>query len=254
MNDHADSRSCDAEAARLLPWYVSGRLDAADMARVARHLERCDICREDLVQERSIRAVLKDESSLHYAPQPGLAKMMVRIDEMARIDALERDAPSVTAAAAGAPAALRPRTPAPGEAAPLARRLRRFSAVPWLAAAVLVQVVALGALAAILFNRPLDAGRDARYATLSSASPALAAGPRIRAVFSPEVTIGAFNALLAGQALTIVSGPGTAGAYTLALTGRHPDSGRLERAIAALRASPAVQFAEPAVNDEVAGH
>ena len=36
---------CEAEAARLLPWYVTGTLAATDMERVARHLERCAACR-----------------------------------------------------------------------------------------------------------------------------------------------------------------------------------------------------------------
>src|SRR5271166_7173451 len=88
MNERLTDRRCDEEAARLLPWYVSGRLDAGDCERVARHLEHCPICRDDLDHERALRALLKSESSLQYAPQPGLAKTLARIDE------LEREAPA----------------------------------------------------------------------------------------------------------------------------------------------------------------
>lgn len=230
MIDHAEGRRCDEEAARLLPWYVSGRLDAADVARVGRHLERCAICREDLAAERAVRMLLKSESSVEYAPQPGLSRTLARIDELAReAPAQPLDEPAVAVAPA-----------------------RRHGAVPWLAAAAVVQAVALGVLGTLLARHPVDAALAPRYATLSAARAPVAATEHIRAVFSPEVTVGALNKLLAESALTIVTGPSDAGVYTLAFTDPHPASGRLVRAIAALRANTDVRFAEPAVNDEVA--
>jgi hypothetical protein len=229
MNDHPEVRRCEEEAARLLPWFVAGRLDAADVARVTRHVERCPTCRDDLVHERHVRALLKSESSVQYAPQPGLARTLARIDE------LEREAPAA----------------APGIDEPVAQRVRRVSAVPWLAAAALVQAVALGVLGTLLFRHSVEAAQEPRYTTLSTEMAPAAAGEHIRVVFSSDVTVGALNALLAQSALTIVRGPSDAGAYTLAFDDPHPVSGRLDQAVAALRAKPVVKFAEPAVNDEV---
>jgi hypothetical protein len=229
MNDHSEARRCEEEAARLLPWFVAGRLDLADAARVTRHLERCATCRDDLVHERTVRALLKSESSIEYAPQPGLARTLARIDE------LEREAPAAKVV----------------KEEPAAHPARRAGAVPWLAAAALVQAVALGVLGTLLFRHPADAALEPRYATLSSEAPPAAAVEHIRAVFSSDLTLAELNALLAQSALTIIRGPSDAGAYTLAFTDPHPVSGRLEHAIAALRARPVVKFAEPAVNDEV---
>ncbi len=228
MNEHPQGHRCEEEAARLLPWYVAGRLESADTARVMRHLERCTTCRDDLEHERAIRSLLKSETSVEYAPQAGLARTLARIDE------LEREAPAAV----------------PAVARLAAEPTRRFSAVPWLAAAALVQAVALGIVGAAMFHRSADAGQEPRYATLAAEAPPVSAGEHIRAVFSPYVTLGALDALLAGNALTIIRGPSDAGVYTLAFTDANGAAGRLERTIDALRANPQVKFAEPAVNDE----
>lgn len=42
------------EAEELLPWYATGQLDAADRARVERHLYACAACREQLTVERRL--------------------------------------------------------------------------------------------------------------------------------------------------------------------------------------------------------
>ena len=47
---------CGEEAARLLPWYVTGRLSPADLERVSSHLQRCAICRADVAHERQVQA------------------------------------------------------------------------------------------------------------------------------------------------------------------------------------------------------
>jgi hypothetical protein len=230
MNNHLQSERCDEEAARLLPWHVAGRLDAADTARVTRHLARCTICREDEVHERAIRALMKTESSVEYAPQPGLARTLSRIDE------LERESPA------------NPHAVAHSAAIPA----HRSGAVPWLAAAALVQAVALGAIGTAMFHRQSGANQEPRYATLFADVTPLAAGEHIRAVFAPDATLGALNELLAANALSIVRGPSHAGVYTLAFTDPHQANGRLDRAVAALRANAQVRFAEPASHDEVA--
>src|SRR5579872_3817530 len=145
MDDHVGR--CDEEAARLLPWYVTARLHAEDTHRVTRHLKRCAICREDVTRERELRALLKSDSALEYAPQPGLANTLTRMGE------LEREAPPAAPVAA-------PRAP---------MRALRFTAVQWLSAAALVQAVAVGALGSSLLHHSDQLDRQPRYATLSSA-------------------------------------------------------------------------------------
>jgi len=228
MSKNLKSGGCEEEAARLLPWYVTGRVSASDAERVARHLEHCAICRDDLSHERALRSLIKSESSLDYAPQPGLAKTLARIDDLAY------EAP--TAAPIGK-VATRAGT-------------RRFGPVHWLAAAAIAQAVGLGVMTTSLIHRSVELDKEPRFATLSSAPIPVAPGAHIRAVFSPGMTMGALKSLLAQHALTIIRGPSDAGAYTLAFTDPRAATQHLAPAMAALRSDARVVFVEPAVNDE----
>lgn len=48
------------ELQRLLPWYVTGRLDPAEHARVEAHLQGCEECREEVRFERTLADTVKD--------------------------------------------------------------------------------------------------------------------------------------------------------------------------------------------------
>lgn len=48
------------ELQRLLPWYVTGRLDAAERARVEAHLAACEECQEEVRFERALSETVKD--------------------------------------------------------------------------------------------------------------------------------------------------------------------------------------------------
>ncbi|MGA2564940.1 MAG: zf-HC2 domain-containing protein [Steroidobacteraceae bacterium] len=229
MNECPDDSRCADEAARLLPWYVAGRLGANDSGRVAQHLEHCAICRDDVLHERSVRTLLKSESSLEYAPQPGLAKTLARIDEF------EREGATLPRSAAH---------PAP-------RPVRRFGAVHWLSAAAAVQAIALSIVGATLFHHSVATQREPRYVTMSSSAAPVASVSRIRVVFSPDMSLGALQSLLAHNALTIIHGPSAAGAYTLTFTDARAASQPVDPVIAALRSDARVMFVEPAVIDEV---
>jgi hypothetical protein len=222
MSIDLEGVSCSEEAARLLPWYVTGQLSRTDAERVANHLQRCAICRSDAENEASVRALLKAEARVEYAPQAGLAKILSRIDE------LDRDAPVQHCAAE--------------------QVRRRFTAVRWLSAAVLVQAVALGWLG-IIVHQQGSAGRAAvPYMTLSS-DPLPPLGPHIRVVFAPTMIIGDLHALLARNNLVVVNGPSEGGVYTLASTDPSLTEGKLAARAATLREMPGIQFAEPAFND-----
>jgi hypothetical protein len=227
MTVDLEGARCDEEAARLLPWYASGRLSAADLERVSSHLQRCAICRNDLVHERTVQGLLKADTRVEYAPQAGLAKILSRIDEF------EREAPTA-AGAAGSPRA----------------RRRRFGAVQWLTAAVLAQALALGWLGASLRDRPRSAAPAGQYQTLSADPAPALPGAHIRVVFAPAMTLAELKSLLSSRNLTIVRGPSDAGAYTLASTSATP--GGVEPVVTALRTDARVLFVEAAVNDAAA--
>jgi hypothetical protein len=232
---------CDEESARLLPWYVTGRLSAADIERVSNHLQHCAICRKDALHERAVRDLLKADARIEYAPQAGLAKTLSRIDELGR-DAPPgmEQAPSVRPAAAAE------------FAAPDKGARRRIGAVRWLAAAVVVQAVALGWLGGSLRYRPAAAAPNAPYETLSQDPANAATGPHIRAVFTPGMTLAELKSLLAVNDLMVIRGPSAAGAYTLASTGARSSADGLDASVAALRSDAHVLFVEPAVNDSPA--
>jgi hypothetical protein len=229
---------CDEESARLLPWYVAGRLSAADVERVSNHLQHCAICRNDAAHERAVRELLKADALVEYAPQAGLAKTLSRIDE------LGRDAPP----AVGHPPAAELSAAAKLEVPDKAAR-RRIGAVRWLAAAVVVQAVALGWLGASLRDRPATSELVAKYQTLSTDPATAASGPHIRAVFAPGMTLAELKSLLAANNLIVIRGPSNAGAYTLASTDAGISAGGLDNSVAALRSDARVLFVEPAVND-----
>ena len=70
------------ELQRLLPWYVTGRLDPAENARVEAHLAGCEDCQEEVRFERTLAKTVKDlpldaevgwrrlERRLKVEPQP----------------------------------------------------------------------------------------------------------------------------------------------------------------------------------------
>lgn len=216
---------CDAEAAQLLPWFVTGRLAEAEAERVTQHLQQCAICRADLTEQRSLRAMLKADGPVEYAPQAALARMLARIDESAH---------------GAAPGAGR------GHAGREFDRARRRPGITrWLIAAVIVQAVGLGVLGSAYLVRFAGERGEPRYQTLSSPAPT-ATGPRIRAVFRASMTVGELTQLLAPRHLLVVAGPSDAGVFTLGVTDAAAGSERLETLLAALRADPRVLFAEPA--------
>lgn len=238
MSIDLEGARCEEEAARLLPWYVSGRISGADRERVSRHLEHCAVCRNDMAQEQRVQEMFKADTRIEYAPQAGLAKVLSRIDELAR------DAPAGSGPAFGdVPSA--PISPVP----------RRAGVLRWLAAAVVVQAIALGWLGGVSLrdrDRAATAHGPASYQTLALDEAHPDTGPHIRAVFAPAMTLADLSALLAAKGLIIVRGPSTAGAYTLAFADPHVAASTPDATVAELRRDAHVLFVEPAVNDAAA--
>lgn len=69
----------------LLPWYVSGTLQATERQQVGRHLESCTSCRHELEKLTSIRRQLKEIYEAQPAPPVRVGQsVMVRIAADAR--------------------------------------------------------------------------------------------------------------------------------------------------------------------------
>jgi hypothetical protein len=212
--------------ARLLPWFVTARLEPAEAARVESHLLSCAACRRDVEQQRTlgtwIRGDSRDEPT---AWQPSFEKLM------SRIDATERAMQSPALPAGAVPVTHRARVPR------------------WLVAAVVLQAIGLGILGSVLWQRS-DETLAAQYRTLSS--PPVAPGtfrPQIRVVFAPATTVREVADVLGTIGARIVDGPSPSGAYSLALSRPRPSADLVGTSIARLRADSRVVFAEPIMVD-----
>lgn len=178
----------------LLPWYVTGRLEAADAARVEARLARNpdELRRLALVREEADESILANEAirvrSAYHANR--------LLAEVAR-----REAP-LTSAVAG-----------------LWQRIGTMLALPsagavrWAAAAAMLLIaVQAGALATLIAGSPA-----ARYAP-ASGSPATAdQGAVALVVFAGHASAAAVVDLLAAHDISIVHGPDGSGAFTVRL-------------------------------------
>jgi hypothetical protein len=208
---------CSNDVALLLPWFVTGRLDAGDAARVEQHLRSCASCRAEVEHDKALHDLLSDDDRpAVLSPSAGFQALMARIGETER-------------AMPGAP-------PEHAETQPaMTHRASR-----WLAAAVVVQALALALVGSVLWR---NAEAPALYRTLSQSASVPATGAHLRVVFAPATTARELGAMLAAVDARIVDGPSPAGAYALALA--HTDDAALATSLATLRADPRVLFAEP---------
>lgn len=224
MSDELEYLGCSHEAARLLPWFVAGVLAPEDNARVQEHLHECALCAADERREQRIQALVGEEPAMEPAQQPGLQKLLARIDEYEQTLSESEEQPATVS-----------------EPAPLAVP-QRPGYVRWLAAAVVIQAVGLGVLATLLWERTGEQLRVPRFTTLSTPMPEAGAGPHLRVVFAPSMTVDELRRLLESVSAMVAAGPSASGVYTLGFT--DPKSSA-QPALEKLRADPRVLFAEP---------
>lgn len=189
-----------------IPWLVNGRIGDAERDQLEAHLLDCRDCRDELALQRQLRDEIRREAE----PAPdaqALERLWQRIDSSAAMDGVP-------------PAAARPR--------PWVR---------WLAAAAVIETVALAAVVGANF------GAAPEYRTYSSAAAAPGSGT-IRAVFEANLPLGDLQQLLDRANLRIVDGPTDLGVYTLAPRADAPR----DAALTLLRADARVRFAEPAAD------
>jgi len=205
-----------AEAQRLLPWLLTGRLEDDERAWLEAHVSGCGDCRNELEQLRVLRDACAQVEDAHAdagvavfgEARPGDAGSPEADRGWRRLRPLLQPSRTLREHAWRAPAARRPR---------------------WLRWAVAAQAATLAALAFALWQPPAPA----RYRTLGATPPA-ATGNLVIA-FDPHLDEADLRRLLLASQARIVDGPNDAGAYVLSVP-----SARLPMVRDALRAAPGV--------------
>ena len=206
------------DAQLLLPWYLAGRLDEAERARVKAHVSHCAECQADLRDEPRLAAAV---AGLPVdAGRPDVEHGWTLISRQ-----LEQESPrraSSTPWAALFDAARRKAVRPPRQEA------------AWLRWAVAAQFCLLLALSLALWRT----AQPARYHTLG-AEPANAAG-NIVVIFRPQTPEKDFRAILNASHARLVDGPTVTDAYLL-----HVPAADRAAALAKLRRQAQVVVAEP---------
>ncbi|MDE2262541.1 MAG: hypothetical protein KGL45_08470 [Gammaproteobacteria bacterium] len=217
-----------SRAEQLIPWLVNGSIPAEADPALREHIAACAQCLEDYDEQLRVRAAMRAEGPLVFAAESSYQKLLARIQNP--------DAGREPRASAAGPDLL-----------PVTNPVRRAPpVVRWLAAAVIVQAFAIG-VGAWMWHSSSGAS-SARYVTLTSASPSYESGPRVRVLFRTELSVGGLQTLLQGAGAHIIDGPADGDVYTLGFAPPAASSAVLAQRMAALRANPAVLFAEPVQN------
>jgi anti-sigma factor RsiW len=201
----------------LLPWYVTGRLDAAEQAEVEAHLSACPECQAELKFERRLKAEIV---GLPMDVERGWALLQRRMELN----------PPKRAGRAPIRAWLT-------EAGREASRGWRAGG-PWLGWAMVAPLMLL--VFAVRTQPPTQA---ARYHALGAA-PVSAAGNLV-VMFRPDISERALRQTLRASHARLVDGPTSTDAYVLQV----PAADRTA-ALATLRARAEVALAEPIDSDE----
>jgi hypothetical protein len=202
------------EVQRLLPWFVTGRLDAADLSLVESHLNQCAECRAEAASERRLRDEVKALTGPPAEIDAGWASLEARLG-------FDR--------------------PRPGHEAGRIARLRAGwraimgGAPAWMGWALAGQAAAIIALAGVLW-RP--AAPPVAYHVLGAAPPVVAGD--ILVFFRPTSAEADIRAALRASHARLADGPTEAGAYVLRVA---PEA--RATALTRLRTNTSVEAAEP---------
>ena len=234
----------DALAA-LLPFYASGRLDAAQRARIDAALATQPALRAELAEVRALQAQIRRAGERLQEDPSASASSAARLDGL-----LSRIAASSTAASpsAAAPVAVASE-PAPPAIDLDAERSRRAppasSARPRLAMVIAIAAglaIVCIAQAVMLHRLSADRGpRDGEYASLSGPSDdAAATGVRFTVRFGAQTSWSEVQGLCARLRLRIVGGPEEGRVDVAPIDRLTPAQG--DALEAELKRSPAVVF------------
>ena len=206
-----------AAVQKLLPWYLTGRLEAAERAQVEEHLAACQDCRAELDTERAWQ-LLQPGQSAQVDVEQGWANMRALLAGDAPRTAEPPVAPPPRARRGTLPGFFLGRSPA---------------ARAWAAPALL----SLALVAAIGYTlRPLPRPVGADFHALAAA-PVDGATAVVR--FRPEATERQIRASLNASGARLVDGPTVTDAYVVRLPRE-----RYAEGLAALRRQPGVALVE----------
>jgi anti-sigma factor RsiW len=200
------------ELQRLLPWYVTGRLDKAEHDRVEAHLQTCEECQDEVRFERTLAQSVKD---LPLDAEVGWRRLERRLKAEPQQE--------------------------PGRVAPGAGVIR--TGVQWggwaVAACALVAAgVTVMARAPQKLQPQQQQAASGQYHVLGAAH-SVAPGNMV-VIFRPETPERAIRGELTAVNARIVDGPTAADAYVLTVpAAQRPD------ALAKLRSQPNIVLAEP---------
>jgi hypothetical protein len=206
-----------------IPWIVNGSASEEDIRATHEHLRQCADCREALAFEQTLHDALSRPRANPGDAAQGWQRLSARLD-----DGLIGGRHSNTSETAHA------RVPASG-------------LVRWLAAAVIVEALALGAVVSSSWINRMERAPVDAYRTLSQPETAARNAPTIRVVLSQDMTLEQLNDLLNSAHLQVVAGPSEAGVWSLAPADNAATVAN-EGALRRLRESRQVRFAEPINN------
>lgn len=80
MTSTSVNETAHVEAARLLPWFANGTLDAAEQDRVHRHLDSCVDCSRDFAELKALRESIQGPAVSVLVPKPNAEEFLDRLD------------------------------------------------------------------------------------------------------------------------------------------------------------------------------
>ena len=205
---------------RLLPWYLTGRLETAEHDIVETHLAQCPECRAELETERQWQ-LLHPGHGAQVDVEEGWARMRARLAGEVPVTA---PAPLITAMPHPAPRARRWLPPA-------LRAAPRLPARAWAAPALLSAALAVALVVTLRPVTPVG-----QYVGMSAP---VEAGATAVVRFKPEATEAQIRHSLKDSGARLVDGPTVSDAYVVRLPRE-----RYAAALDKLRKEPGVALVE----------
>jgi anti-sigma factor RsiW len=190
----------------LLPWLVNGTLDDDERALVEQHLRDCGRCQREVNLLRELQTVYREDTSPPPTPT-AFSQLNARLNE------------------------------APLQSVRLRKLWRLWRQAPtWAQGIFATQFAIIALLGGLLLAGP---PLLPLYQTLGSTDAASPPRGSLVVVFNPQTSEAELQRIVRRVAARIVDGPSEAHAYVLELP-----AGASAKALAALRAEPAVVLAE----------
>jgi len=209
--------------ADLLPWYINGRLNAEERAKVMHHLQHCVRCTAELNLQQQLQAAITAPVKVEIAPQPSFNKLWERI--------ITEDHPHVDRAIR---TSLITRLPFEG----FSHWMRTYWMPVTLATQAALIIVLIGL---IVIKQQAPPNDDAAYRTVTSNAPIN--GTVFHVVFDDATRLADIKDILLRSNLQVISGPTAAGVYSLTPTNEQLSIAN-QQTVKSLRDDPRVRFAE----------